>query len=653
MQIDSIKLHLCLGAGCSVSIKNSFGKMFSRAVLILISLFIISGISTGKSSFLADSLVSPVFASDAQPADSDGEATADGEAAAEEGPSVWAPAPPPKLEASDYPIVEGWNARISVWIVAQLHLFFAAFVLGVPIFVWVIEIVGFITKDNRYDRMAHEFIKVAMTGFSLTASFGGLLSIMLAVFYPDFMEYMVSVFGKTMLIYALLFFVESFFVYTYYYGWDSMNDGGKKKMLHLFLGLMLNISGMSLMVLSNSWAAFMMAPSGLGADGAFLGNVWAAVNGPLWNPLNLHRFIANIAYGGSLTAAYAAFKFISATTPEDRAHYDWMGYQSFFIAIVGLLPLPFAGYWLTKEIYDYSQQMGITLMGGVFAWLFIIQAVLIGAVFLSANYYIWCSLGRTNGADRYKFMIQPLGLVIIFAFLVWFTPHTLVMTSTEMSQVGGTHHSVLGPLGVMAAKNGAVNLLILSTFLSFQMFSRSNTEVVGTGFWAKNGTAIQIGLYTAGIVNILALSIWSYFIPAALRIGLSIPQVVTTLIVCVVAMIIDMLRNRGTRDIAEMKWGNMPIRSQYSLFMLAGSFTWLMGLMGYCRSGIRQHWHVYTVFRDNSTEAFTPTLPYAAGMVTLICAIFLLLILFMFWMPMLASKKKKEQPQPDSAVEAG
>jgi len=34
-----------------------------------------------------------------------------------------------------------------------------------------------------------------------------------------------------------------------------------------------------------------------------------------------------------------------------------------------------------KEVYAFRQQMGITLMGGIMAWLFIIQAVMIGLLF--------------------------------------------------------------------------------------------------------------------------------------------------------------------------------------------------------------------------------------------------------------------------------
>ncbi|MDH5639556.1 MAG: hypothetical protein OEZ04_13805, partial [Nitrospinota bacterium] len=315
---------------------------------------------------------------------------------------------------------------------------------------------------------------------------------------------------------------------------------------------------------------------------------------------------------------------------------------SFIIAMAGLLPLPFAGYWLTKEVYDYSQQMGITLMGGVFAWLFILQAVLIGAIFLSANYYLWCSLGRTEASKRFYYLIQPMGIVIVVSFLIWFTPHTLIMNSKELSQIGGAHHSVLGPLGVMAAKNTAVNLLILATFMSFQLFMRSNHEPAGDGFFQKNGLSILVALYAAAIVNIVFLGIYSYYIPANIRIGLSIPQVLTTAIVCIAGTIVQTLEFKGSREIGVFRWGHMPGRSQYALFMLAVSFTWLMGLMGYCRSAIRQHWHVYTVFRDNSIDAYTPTLPYAAWVVTIIVMVFMALVFFMFWMPMLAAKKKEE-----------
>jgi hypothetical protein len=82
--------------------------------------------------------------------------------------------------------------------------------------------------------------------------------------------------------------------------------------------------------------------------------------------------LANVAFGGSIAAAYAAFRFLGARTVEDRARYDWMGYIGNFIGVGALIPLPFAGCYLGREIYAYNEQMGISMMGGIFSWLFII-----------------------------------------------------------------------------------------------------------------------------------------------------------------------------------------------------------------------------------------------------------------------------------------
>ncbi len=545
--------------------------------------------------------------------------------------------PAPKLTAADYPTFWGLNSRVVVWLVAQLHLWFGAFVLAVPIFVFIIEAIGMKTRDQRYDNMAYEFIKVSITAFSLTAILGGLLCFSLLLFYPHLFTYLSTIFKESMFAYALLFFAESAVLYIYYYGWHWL-QGGNKKWVHLTLGLLLNAVGLTLMFLANSWTTFMMSPAAVDAAGVFNGNTWEAMHNFLWNPINIHRAIANIAFGGSIVGAYAAFKFLNARNKEQRAHYDWMGYNANFIAIIALLPLPFAGYYLTAEMYAYSQQMGITLMGGVFAWIFIIQAVLIGALFLSANYYLWCAMGRSDGASRYNGYMKYLAIVIVGAFLVWFTPHTLVLTNVELKSLGGPHHPILGVLGIMPAKNSAVNILILFTFLSFLFYRRSNKIAVVS--WVKTGNAIQIALFSAGILNILFLGIYhGYFTNTVYKVAASIPQVLTTLIIIVISAVLDSFMYKKAKDVAPLQWGRISNRSQYALFLLAVSFTWLMGLMGYVRSGIRQHWHVTNIFRDNSPDAFTPTLGYAANIVSIGTIIFMAMVIFVFWLSTVSSRK--------------
>ena len=545
----------------------------------------------------------------------------------------------PKPTRADYPMIAGMNARTLAWGFAQMHLFLAAFVLAVPLFSIAMEYLGHLTKDERYDNMAHEFMKITMSAYSLTALFGGTLALTLFLFYPHLMGYLMQVFRGQMLLYALLFLLESVTLYIYYYSWDALRYGNRK-WYHMSIGLVLNTVGLTLMFVANAWATFMMSPSGVDpATGAVVGTIWEATRNPLWNPVNLHRFVANIAYGGAIVGAYAAYMFLSEKKAEVKAHYDWMGYTSNFIAIAGFLPLPFAGYWLMAEIYAYSQQMGITAMGGILAWLFIIQAVLIGTIMLAANYYLWCGLMRTDRGAEYGKYVKYIAVVIVGGFLVWVTPHSLILTTDEIRMLGGTHHKFLGPLGIMPAKNTAVNLMLVFTFLSFQMFYRSSR--IPTVSWAKAGNMAIIALYVVGCANIVLAGIYGYITPTVYKVGASVPQVVSTLSIIVFAVIIDIFMLRGAKT-TKVHWGRMSERSQYALFVLPVAFTWLMGLMGYIRSSLRTHWHVYTIMKDNSPEAFIPTIGQAGNTITVITLCFMAIMVFVFWLSRLGTTKQEK-----------
>jgi hypothetical protein len=202
--------------------------------------------------------------------------------------------------------------------------------------------------------------------------------------------------------------------------------------------------------------------------------------------------------------------------------------------------------------------------------------------------------------------------------------------------MGGAHHPFLGVLGVMSAKNTAVNLMILTTFLSFLLYRRANKRPVVP--WARTGTQIQAAMFMVAAAVVLYFGIRGYFVEAIVRIGYSVYQVLAVLACIVGATVIDVMLGRGAESRGAIQWGKMPPRSQYALFVLVVTFTWLMGLMGFARSGIRQHWHVWQVMQDTSKYAATPALGYAAVMISVCVLIFLALVGFVFWLGGLAEK---------------
>jgi cytochrome bd-type quinol oxidase subunit 1 len=249
-------------------------------------------------------------------------------------------------------------------------------------------------------------------------------------------------------------------------------------------------------------------------------------------------------------------------------------------------------------------------------------------------------MGRVEASERFQGYIKFLLILIALCFAVWATPRSIIATVSETRAMGGGAHPQLGYLGVMSAKNTAVNLLILTTYVSFLLYRRSGRTP--TVAWAKLGNLLQVAISLLTGAFVLFLGVYGYFVEAAVRIGLSVPQVGSVLFAMISVTVIDVLMYRNAKQLGETRWGRIHPVSQYVLIFLAVTFTWLMGLMGYVRSGLRQHWHVYGVVRDTSVDAFTPTLGFATQVVSVTVLIFFLLIGFVFWLAGLSDHKKEE-----------
>lgn len=680
------------------------------------------------------------------------------------------------LEENVYRQFLGLDSRKVVWFLAQMHLYFGAFVLGVPLFAVIIEIVGWRGKDKKFDKLAYEFTSLLSVAYATTAAFGGLLAFTLFGLYPTFMGYMTGLFKDVLFLYALLFFGETFCLYLYYYGWGWLKNppvspfdkGGIKggflaakilggliiligilfllgigvphmrtdtrvfiavlyilplgaglyiikdrKSIHIFIGILLNIFGTAIMQMANSMAGFMMSPAGVNEKGDFLGSTWQVFENILATPVAIHRMLGNLAFGGLIAGAYAAVKFIGSKTEEDKAHYDWMGYIANFVAIAGLIPLPFAGYYLGREVYSTSAVMGNNMMGGDFSWTFIIQAMLVGSLFLISNYYLWSGMTRIPGSERYYKYIKFILFAIIISFAIWLTPHNLPLSGKEVSGMGGSqYHPTLKFFGLMPAKNAVVNLIILSTFFSFLLYRRGNkgervpisrqgnlpkivisiAGIIAIGIigqyawylltadpktldlppdravyfrtigWLLSAQCISViisviltlkdkgifaqGLYiaTTAISVVLFLGVYGFVImekASPLLRNVAVSQFLQLIACLVLVTAIDIFLFKGAKEIGQLKWGKMTVRSQYALLLLSIIITMNMGLMGFIRSGLRSDWHIFGIMRDTSQWSYTPSNFTMTQMVGLAVLVFLVGVAFMFWLGGIAKKDRQ------------
>jgi hypothetical protein len=313
-----------------------------------------------------------------------------------------------------------------------------------------------------------------------------------------------------------------------------------------------------------------------------------------------------------------------------------MGYIGNIVAISAFLPLPFAGYWLAKEIYAYSQTLGLTMMGGAFSWLFIIQAVLIGNLFLAANYYLWLGMGRVQGIQPLQKFIKYLLVGITLCFAVWATPridHRHRVRAPRDGRIDTSDPGLPRCHVRQEHRREHPDPHDVHELPAVSPHREDRNRVVG-----KDGACGAADHFRGCRDHRHLLGIYGYFVEATVRIGLSVPQVSSVLAAMISIMFIDVFLYRKASKTGEVHWGQIPVISQYVLIFIAVTFTWLMGLMGYVRSGLRQHWHVYGVVRDTSADAFTPTLGFATEVVSVTVLLFFMLIGFVFWLSSLHDK---------------
>ncbi len=502
--------------------------------------------------------------------------------------------------------------RTAVWIVAQLHILFAGFILGAPIFVVISEWLGYRKQDPRYDRLAKEVTKVTVILYSMTALTGGLFIFVLLATYPQFTTWLINHFFLIFaVIYPLLFIGETIVLYMYFYTWDAWK--GEKKGRHIALGVLLNLIGSITLFVIDGPTSFMNTP--VRAEGVspaeFLASasLWDKVFNYSWMPLNLHRLVGNVTFGGFIAGLIAAYMFMGSKKDEERAYYDWMGFVGNMIGVGALLFLPFMGYLLSYELCDYDASICPYMMADQLSMFFEMQGAMVGLIFLASNYYIWLSMKRIEGVERVRMtVLAPIVMVLL--------PIVMTKVLTDYPVPDATSLAFLLPL-LLAP-------VILGRFIPLTVSSSTVIKVgflmvvVGNAIWMTPHGFVPTG---AKLVAELELpSDWNFLALMPAKNSAAFTLIFVTVVNYV---IYNRAVSQGT-----IVWGKIDFASQFVLVFLAFSAIWTMGLMGAVRSLLRKYFHTYNLLPDFTAESFTPTLSYSAWWITGITVTFFAVVSF-------------------------
>jgi hypothetical protein len=532
----------------------------------------------------------------------------------------------PGMPAVEFPYS---GNRTAVWVIAQLHTLFGAFILGAPIFVVISEWLGYRKQDLRYDRLAKEVTKVMVILFSMTALTGGLFIFVLLATYPQFTTWFINQFYLVFaVIYPLLFIGGTIVLYMYFYMWDAWK--GEKKGRHIALGVLLNLICMITMFVIDGPTSFMNTPPK--AEGVspqdFLAaaTLWDKIANQSWMPLNLHRIDGNVAFGGFVTGMIAAYMYMGAKNQEERAYYDWMGFAGNLIAVGATLFQPFTGLLMAYQMCDYDFSFCPYMMADQLSMFFEMQGAMIGLMFLAMNYYLWLSLKRIEGAEKVRMTILAPIVMVALPFIM---------------MVVLTYYWLPDPMSLVFLLPLVLAPFILGRFIPYTVSARTVIKIgflmviVGDAIWLIPHGFAATGAKMAAEVELPEAWSFLYGMPA------KVSGIFTLVFVTVVNYV---LYNRAIKQ-GTILWGKIDFISQFVLIFLAFTSIWTMGLMGAVRSLVRKYFHTYSLVPDFTAESFTPTLSYSAWWITGITVVFFTVVSFAVIVALRSSDSKKQVPE--------
>jgi len=445
-------------------------------------------------------------------------------------------------------------------------------------------------------------------------------------------------------IYPLLFIAETIILYLYWYTWDALQ--GPKKLRHIAIGVLLNVIGLTTLIVIDGPTAFMNTPAKLAEGGMDLrtfiettATLLDKMNNYSWWPLNIHRTVGNVVFGGFITGLIAAYMYLMAKNDEERAFYDWFGFVGNLIGVGALLALPFAGYLLAYELCDYDASICPCMMADQLSIFFERQGAMVGLIFLASNYYIWLSMKRIEGIERIRMSLATLLLMVsvpVVFMLVW--------TKWPVPDL----MALVVPAGYVAV------WLLIGKFIPWTVSSQTMVKVaflmviIGNAIWMTPHAfvATQALAPDDGSLSLPHGEVSLRFITVSWDMLALMPAKNAAAFTLVFVTIINyILYNRALRQ-GRIIWGKIDFAAQFVLVFLAFSAIWTMGLMGAVRELTRKYFHVFNLQYDFTPESFTPTLAYSSWVITGVTLTFYIVVSFAIVLTLRTGKDKAHAAAP-------
>ena len=269
----------------------------------------------------------------------------------------------------DWPVVGNF---VPVAFLFTLHIAVAEFSLGAITLAAVMETVGYRSGAERHMRYARAAGNAYYLVFSLGATFAVFAVMAVIGLWGGTWGVLLNRFFGLVGIAFGIFFVLAPLLVLYRNSFGRMSRGK-----HLALAWAVVFWQTLFMVCIVVLDAYQVDP------GQF-GWVRGVLNAP-YAPLLFHRLVGNVSWTALLFAGWAALRMTRAVDEPEHVYQAWAARINLRIGVVTGLLMPALGFLLMEVLRLNVPGFFGNLVNGQAAYLFVVQAVLLGVVFVGAN----------------------------------------------------------------------------------------------------------------------------------------------------------------------------------------------------------------------------------------------------------------------------
>jgi cytochrome bd-type quinol oxidase subunit 1 len=277
---------------------------------------------------------------------------------------------------------------IPVGVLFGIHILIAEYSLGALTLASFMELRAVRSGEERHMRYARAAANSYYLVFSLGATFAvfavvavtGMWGQVWGVLFNRFFLTVAIAFGLFLVLAPLLVLWRNTF-------------GRMRPVPHALLGLAVLFWQTLFMVLIVELDAFNLTP-------ARTGLLQSTLN-PVYIPLLLHRLLGNVSWAALLLAGVAVIRMARASDEGERHFQSWAARINLRIGVITAITMPLGGFAIVEALKQTQPGVFANLVTGQAAYLFVIQAIMLGILFVGSNVALALEQPGVRGADGF------------------------------------------------------------------------------------------------------------------------------------------------------------------------------------------------------------------------------------------------------------